>query len=115
MVDEGKGGREVEVFAGGREGDEIGAGEFEEGHGGRWAIFLEVDEGAGELDEAFVEGAFGSFADGEPEVFKDVVGFVKELAVEVIEVGGEVGIDGAALMMGNHGGDFLALTHAGRG
>jgi hypothetical protein len=115
MIDQGEDGGEIKVVVGGRKGRDIGAGEFEERHGGTRTIFLEMNESAGELDEAFVEGAFASFTDGEPEMLKNVVGLVKELAVEIIKVGGKVGIEALAVKVGDHGGDFLALTHAGTG
>lgn len=72
-------------------------------------LLLQMDERAGELNEAFVEISVRPVAIGEPELFKHVVGFEKELLVETCEVAKIVGIQVIALIRGDARGDFLAL------
>ncbi len=88
-------GGDVEAVVVGGEGGEIFRREAEEAGSGAeaggvfWVVgvfglFAEVDVGAGELDEAFVEGVV--VAGGlEPEVFEHVVGFVVLACVEAGE------------------------------
>lgn len=47
-------------------------------------LFLEMDESAGELDEA-LEKQMIRIASLQPEIFKDVMGLVEELVVEAVE------------------------------
>jgi hypothetical protein len=64
----------------------IGVGEFEQGGGGAEAVLFQVDEGAGKLNEAFVEGVIDPMAPGQPEFLQDVVRFEVELAVKALEI-----------------------------
>lgn len=77
-------------------GREVRGGEGKEAHGGAqaaavlWvrrvgALFLQVDECAGELDEALEKGMVGA-ARGEPEVFEHIVRFVILLRIKAGEV-----------------------------
>jgi hypothetical protein len=72
---------------------EIGVGKFEEGGGGAEAVFLQVNKGAGELDQAFVEGVIRAAALGEPEFFQDIVRFKIKAAVEAFEITEVVGVE----------------------
>jgi hypothetical protein len=45
-----------------------------------------MHEGAGELDQAFIEIAVGLFATREPEIFQHIMRFVELAAIEQIEV-----------------------------
>ena len=49
-------------------------------------LFLKMNEGARQLNEAFVEKAVGSLPLRKPEFFKHVVRLVEKLAVETREV-----------------------------
>lgn len=85
---------------------EVGGGEAKEGVGRLEAMFLQVDKRAGELDEALVEGVIGTVTLGEPEFFEDVVGFVKESAVETIEIAEVVRVEIVTREGFNQCGDF---------
>ncbi len=71
-------------------------GGLEEGESGAASGFLDMDEGGGELDEAFIEFAGIGASDGEPDFFEDVVGFVEAAGIEAMgegdEGGGVVGV-----------------------
>lgn len=101
-MDEVEEGGEVEGEEGSGVGEQVIVSEGEEAIGGIDAggvfevvgmeeVFLEVDEGAGDLDEGFVEVGGGGVFGLEPEGFEDVVGFVVELLLEKGEVGAEFG------------------------
>jgi hypothetical protein len=60
--------------------------QIKEGEGRSFSFIFEVDEGAGELDEGFVECVQGRVAAFEPEVFQDVVRFVESAFVEGLEI-----------------------------
>jgi hypothetical protein len=68
---------------------EEGAGQ--EGQGGCASVFLDMDEGAGELDEAFEEFVGGGAALAEPKRFEGVVGFEEPAGIEVGEEGLVIG------------------------
>ena len=78
------------------EGPEIVLAQEKKTHGGVEAaavfgmvrpqvLLPEVYEGSGVLDEALVEGVFGS-PDPKPEVLQDVMGFVIVAGVEACEI-----------------------------
>lgn len=86
-VDEGEGGREREAMVKRGKGLEMGAGSAQEGFGGVDSSFLDMDEGAGDLDQALVEGGVGTASSGEPDSFEGIMCFVEEPAVEEFEEG----------------------------
>jgi hypothetical protein len=51
-----------------------------------WAVLLQMNKGAGELDQPFVEGIVWSSAVREPELLEHVMRFVKQPAIEAPEV-----------------------------
>ena len=64
------------------------------------AVFLQVNEGAGELDQALIEGVVrASFL--EPERFKHLVGLEKPALVKGMDEGEKVRIQVASLKRGN--------------
>ncbi len=96
---EGFGDMHAEVESEGFEGGESFLREFEEapaggdpagvgGVAGEEEVFLEVNEGAGDLNEALEEGAIGVKA-AQPEVFEDVMGLVELTVVEAFHEGVE--------------------------
>lgn len=92
----------------------IRLGETEECVGGQKAVFLEVDESPGKLDEALVEVARRFAPDGQPEFLEDVVSLVVKTAIETGEEAEVVGIPAAALAGGDKVGDLGAFfAHAG--
>ena len=76
---------------------QIGVGQFEERGGGAKAVFLQVNERAGELNQSFVEGIIGTAALGQPEFFENIVGLKVEPAVEAFEIAEIVGVEIASL------------------
>jgi hypothetical protein len=60
--------------------------EFEQSRRRPEPAFLQVDESARELNQAFVEGVVRLPALSQPEFFQDIVGFIKKLAIETLEV-----------------------------
>ena len=117
---------EVEVVGG--EGGEVFCAELEEAGGGAEAggvfgvagvevVLLQVDEGAGDLDEAFVEEGVAVVA-AEPEVFEDIVGLVVLGGVEAGEVARVVRIERGCGRSGegaDEGGDAVAFFHRAAG
>jgi len=77
-------------------GCEVLPGKAEQGESGPGAVFLDVYERAGELDEAFVKVADGLAALGEPDFFEDFVGFEKELLIEAFEIAEVMGVEDEA-------------------
>ena len=71
---------------------EIGVGQFEQCGGGTEAVFLQVDERAGELNEPFIKGIIGAGALGEPEFFQDIVRLKIEPAIEAFKVAEVMGV-----------------------
>jgi hypothetical protein len=65
---------------------EIRVREFEKRRRGAKPVFLQVDEGAGELDESFVKGVVGAAALRQPQFFEHVVRFKVEPAIEAFEI-----------------------------
>jgi hypothetical protein len=85
---------------------EVGAGELEEGCGGGGPALLEVDEGAGELNQSFVKEIIGLLAAGEPKFFQDFVRFIKHLAVAAFEKTKVMGVQVLAAAVLDEGRDF---------
>ena len=60
--------------------------------GGLKPAFLQMNEGAGNLDEPFVKRAIRAVAVRQPEFLQDIMGFVKQSTVETLEVAEIAGI-----------------------
>ena len=119
---------DVELEVAGGERREVFCAELEEARGGAEAggvfgvvrvevVLLQVDEGSGDLDEAFVEKRVGVAA-LEPEVFEDIVGLVVLGGVEAGEVAGVMRIergDRAGVDATDEGGDAVAFFHRAAG
>ena len=76
-------------------------------------VLLQVDEGSGDLDEAFVKERVGVAA-LEPEVFEDIVGLVVLAGIEAGEVARVVRVEGGRGAGGeatDEGGDAVAFFH----
>lgn len=73
------------------------------------AVLLEMNEGAGELNQAFVKITVRTFAIGKPEFLEDVVGVVIELLVEEQEVAEIVRVEFFPAAALDQGGNFRAL------
>ena len=78
---------------------QVFARELEKRSGGAQSVFLQVDECARELNEAFVERVVRTLALRQPELFKHVVGFIEELLVEAVEITKVMGIVTLALAL----------------
>src|ERR1044071_6475574 len=89
---------------------QVRAREFEQRRGRLKPLFLQVNESAGQLNQALVKIAVRSFLLRQPHFFKDIVRFVKELAVEAIEVSQVMGIKSLAAKSFNHRGDAWGLA-----
>lgn len=87
MIDEANYAKDIEAFMSGCIRLQVGPRQTEEGGGGFEAIFLEMDEGASELDERLEEVVVRAATFLEPEMFEDIVRFVELLAIEVHEIG----------------------------
>ena len=119
---------DIEVEVAGGEGGEVFCAELEEARGGAEAggvfgvagvevVLLQVDVGAGDLDEGFVEKGVAVVA-AEPEVFEDIVGLVVLGGVEAGEVAGVVRIERGRGLGGegaDEGGDAVAFFHRAAG
>ena len=76
-------------------------------------LLLQMDEGSGDLDEAFVEKGVGVAA-AEPEVFEDIVGLIVLGGIEAGEVARVVRVEGgrgAGAEAADEGGDAVAFFH----
>jgi hypothetical protein len=71
---------------------EICVSEFKQRSRGAKAIFLQMNERAGELNQSFVEGIIWAGAVGEPQFFQDVVCLEIEPAIEAFEISEIMGI-----------------------
>jgi len=84
------------------------------GMGGALVLLLQMDEGAGELDEALEEGVVAAFG-LEPEVLEDVVRLVVALGIEAGEIALVVRVEAGGLPTGgeaaDHFLDFIGLFH----
>ena len=86
--------------------------ELEQGGGWTQPIFLQVDKGPGELDEAFVKVSIRPVAVRQPQILEHVVRLVKKLAVEAIEIAEVMRIQFLSLEGFDHRGNAGALvTH----
>ncbi len=123
-AEEQRGDIEAKVLRG--VGREVLRAEAEEAHG--WAeaasvlrvervevLFLQMDEGAGDLDQSFVEERV-FVAAAEPEVFEDIVRLVVLAGIEAGEVARVVRIGGGSgAGWTDEGGDAVAFFHRAAG
>src|SRR5256885_12568306 len=73
------------------------------------STFLQVNEGAGQLDQPFIERAFGPMPRRQPELLQDFVSFIEELLVEALEITQIVWIQAAPLPLSDDRGDSGAF------
>ena len=92
---------------------EIGEGEFEQRGGGLRMVSLQMDERAGQLNQPLVKRAVRAVLVAEPEMFQHLVGLVKKLLVETMEIAEIMRIQFLPVMIGNHFGDAFALAAHG--
>ena len=78
---------------------------------GLQTVLLKVHESAGELDQSFVKVPGRSLSQWQPQIFEDVVSFVEEAAVEIVEIRKVVGIVGLPQEWRYHFSDFFAFDH----
>lgn len=76
---------------------EVTFAEVKEGEGRSLTLVFEVNKGAGELDEGFVECVQGGVAAFEPEVFQHVVRLVESAFVEGLEIAPVTRIPGSTV------------------
>lgn len=88
----------------------IRAGEFKERGRRPEAVFLQMHEGAGQLDEPFVERPVRPQFIGQPEVFQDIMGFVKELVVETVKIARVMRVHPLPVMRSHHCRDACAFA-----
>ena len=77
---------QLQRFVDRRIGFQVRFREFEQSRRRPEPAFLEVDESACQLNQAFVEGIVRLAPLSQPEFFQDIVGFIKKLAIETLEV-----------------------------
>jgi hypothetical protein len=73
-------------------------------------VLLEMDERAGELNQAFVKVTMRPFAIRKPEFFEDIVGFVIELLIEEHEIAEIMGIEFVSSAAFDQGGNLCAFV-----
>jgi hypothetical protein len=69
-----------------------------------------MHEGARKLDEALIKRAVGAVLVGKPKIFEYVMGFIKKLVVEAMEVAGIVRVHSMPMMGLDHGGNARAFA-----
>ena len=93
----------------GRIAPEIGFGQFQESYRRTWSCFLDMDEGAGELDEALVERAVWPMAVCQPQFFENFVGLEKGALIKTMEKAEIMPIEGTIGKALDQGGDAGAF------
>lgn len=81
-------------------------------------VFLQVDKGAGELNQTLIESVIGLSSLPKPQLFQHVMGFVKQSAIEAVEEAEIMRIQsrGITTKWGDASGDFWRfVTHASGG
>lgn len=75
-------------------------------------VSLQMDEGAGQLNQPLVKEAIRTVPVAKPKMFQYLVGFVKKLLVETMEIAEIMRVQLLPVMIGNHFGNAFALaTH----
>lgn len=93
---------------------EVGPGEFEQGGRGAKPVLFQVNEPAGKLDEALIEGMFRAVTVGEPELFENFVGFEVKSAIEAFKKAEVMGVQILSVAAFDQGGDFdILFAHRG--
>ena len=72
-------------------------------------IFLQVNERAGELDQAFVKRAVRFLADGEPQILQYIMRLVEKLLVEVIKIAEVMRVQNPPAIFFDHQCDLFVL------
>jgi len=76
-------------------------------------VSLQMDECAGQLNQPLVKGAIRAVLVTKPKMFQYLVGFVKKLLVETMEIAEIMRVQFLPVMIGNHFGDAFALAAHG--
>ena len=92
---------------------QVSARQFEERCGWLKPVFLQVNEGARELDEALVKIAVATLPVRQPQVFKHIMRLVKFLPVEQNEITRvtRIKLTPRSGKLVGHFGDAFALVH----
>ena len=72
-------------------------------------IFLQMNERAGKLDQAFVKRTVRFFPDGQPKIFQHIMRFVEKLLVEVIKIAEVMRVQNAPAIFFDHLCDLFVL------
>src|SRR5689334_8694547 len=72
-------------------------------------MFLQMNESAGELNQAFIKSVIGPLPLFEPKFLKDIMRFIKKAAVKALEVAQVVRIMPFAMTAFDQCGDFRIL------
>src|SRR5437016_1190981 len=88
---------------------EIRLSQAEQGDGRLAPLFLEMNERAGQLDQAFVKQIVCLAALGQPQFFQDFVGFEKKVTVKAFEIAQVMGVKSLVLYGADQLGNFLAF------
>ena len=113
MFDQAENGGKIQAFVPRGIFRNVRARELEQSGARAKAVFLEVHEGAGELDQAFVEMIVLLAALWKPEFLEHVVGFVKELLIEALEIAEVMRVEMSPVQRLDHLRDARAfLAHA---
>ena len=76
-------------------------------------VSLQMDEGAGQLNQPLVKGAIRAVLVAEPKMFQYLVGLVKKLMVETMEIAKIMRIQFLPVMLRGHFGDAFAFAAHG--
>ena len=72
-----------------------------------------MNESAGKLNQAFIEQSGVGATLRQPQVFKNIMGFVKELTIKTVEIADIMGIEiRAGILLNGFGNTFTFATHA---
>ena len=83
--------------------------ESKKGGRGLDSAFLQVNESAGQLNQALIECPLGPPPRREPELLQHFVSFIEKLLVEALEIAQVVRVEAAPLATSDHCGDSGAL------
>ena len=92
---------------------QVGAGESEQSGSGAQVVSLQMHERAGQLNEPFEKRAVRAVLVVEPQMFQHLVGLVKKLFVETMEITEIMRVEWFIVESLNHRGDAFALAAHG--
>jgi len=92
---------------------EIRLRQLEQRGGRAQPVFLQMHEGACELDESFVKISVRAVLVRQPQIFEHVVRFVKKLAIEAIKITKIMRVESPTLKGFDHDGDARAFVAHG--